>query len=132
MGQCHISLGEPERAFDPLYKADYLQPDGKALRALAWCSLLTGKLDDATRYYDKILTLQPDASDWQNAGHTAWIAGNTSLAIERYKQSLKTAKQDFAASDFFVNDEALLLENGLTPQDLQMMRDVLNGATEER
>lgn len=132
MGQCHISLGEPERAFDPLYKADYLQPDGKALRALAWCSLLTGKLDDATRYYDKILTLQPDASDWQNAGHAAWIAGNTSLAIERYKQSLKTAKQDFATPDFFVNDEALLLENGLTPQDLQMMRDVLNGATEER
>lgn len=46
--ECHIYLKDYDTAFKFLFKADYLSPDsGNAERALAWCSLLTGKYEQA-------------------------------------------------------------------------------------
>lgn len=126
LGECYIALGEPEHAFEKLYKADYLQPDGRALRALAWSSLLTGKYEQANKYYEKILSGDPSAEDCLNAGHAAWAVEQYTEAIAYYQQCLTLRNQDFAPSDFFQADAKVLHDAGKTDEDLLVMRDALN------
>lgn len=126
IGECYMSLRQPKLAFSVLYKADYLQPEGKALRALAWCSLLSGNLEQAETYYSKILTLNPSASDYFNAGHSAWLNHNIAEAVHRYQASAESSKLDFVPSDFFEDDAWLLKEYGVTRNELLLMRDAIN------
>ena len=126
IGECYMSLRQPKLAFSVLYKADYLQPEGKALRALAWCSLLSGNLEQAETYYSKILTLNPSASDYFNAGHSAWLNHNIAEAVHRYQASAESSKLDFVPSDFFDDDAWLLKEHGVTRNELLLMRDAIN------
>ena len=126
IGECYMSLHQPKLAFSVLYKADYLQPDGKALRALAWCSLLSGNLEQAETYYAKILALNPSASDYFNAGHSAWLNHNIAEAVHRYQASAESSKLDFVPSDFFDDDAWLLKEHGVTRNELLLMRDAIN------
>ena len=126
IGECYMSLHQPKLAFSVLYKADYLQPDGKALRALAWCSLLSSNLEQAETYYAKILALNPLASDYFNAGHSAWLNHNIAEAVHRYQASAESSKLDFVPSDFFDADAWLLKEHGVTRNELLLMRDAIN------
>lgn len=126
LGECHIALQQPEEAFSKLYKADYLQPDGRALRALAWSSLLTGKYEQANKYYAKIMNRQPSAEDCLNAGHAAWVSGLPSEALVCYQQCLKLRNKDYADKDFFRADAEVLHNAGITDSDMLIMRDALN------
>lgn len=126
LGECLIALDRPEQAFEKLHKADYLKPDGRALRALAWCSLLTGQYEQANKYYTKIMGSQPTAEDCLNAGHAAWLAGQPSEALVFYQQCLRLQKKDYAAPDFFNADADVLRKAGIKPDDLLIMRDALN------
>lgn len=126
LGECHIALNQPEEAFNKLYKADYLQPDGRALRALAWSSLLTGKYEQANKYYAKIMNRQPSAEDCLNAGHAAWVSGQPSEALVCYQQCLKLREKDYADKDFFKADTEVLHKAGITDSDMLIMRDALN------
>ena len=103
-----------------------MQPDGKALRALAWCSLLSGNLEQAETYYAKILALNPSASDYFNAGHSAWLNHDITEAVCRYQASVESSKLEFVAPDFFDADAWLLKEYGVTRNELLLMRDAIN------
>lgn len=120
--ECHIYLKDYDTAFKFLFKADYLSPDsGNAERALAWCSLLTGKYEQAEKYYLKVIGNQPTQADWLNAGHTAWLMKQIPLAIERYRKALPDDKK----ADFLNNDAELLHKAGLTADDLAIMTDAV-------
>lgn len=124
---CLIRLERYDEAFAKLYKADYLDHDsGTALRALAWCSLLTGKNEQAGRYYGQIVAGQPTADDYLNAGHAAWLRGDVVAAVELYRLSLKTAGKPLAPTDFFDADAAVLHRLGKTATDLHLMLDLVN------
>lgn len=131
--ECLIHLTHYDEAFKYLFKADYLDPDsGQALRALAWCSLLTQKYEQAERYYEKVLGRNPSYSDWLNAGHTAWLQGRIKDAVTRYRKSLAAAKEaginDYTnfANNFLSPDSALLHSAGVSEEELAMMTDAVN------
>lgn len=124
-----IRLERYDEAFARLYKADYLDHEsGTALRALAWCSLLTGKNEQAARYYAQIVDGQPTADDYLNAGHAAWLRGDVGAAVELYRLSLKAAGKPLAPTDFFDADADVLHRLGKTPTDLHLMLDLVNRA----
>ncbi len=130
IGECLMRLEQYEQALQPLFKADYLLPDHlPTLRAIAWCSLSAGNWEQAQRHYDKLLAhsneIQP--FDIVNAAHAAWLRGETATAIGLYRRALSLADNDFAPTDFFSPDDVRLLCNmGKTPEDLRLMRDILN------
>ena len=127
LSECYLHEKNYEQAFSKLYKADYLAPDSKvAVRALAWCSILTGKMEQACSYYKRILEEKPEAEDYFNAGHAAWLQGDVAAAVAHYRKSLAMASKDFAPVDFFDADAPVLQQHGKTVIDLRLMVDILN------
>ena len=126
MGECYVRLSKPQQALDKFFKLHYLRPDNRSRRAIAWCSMLTGKTEQASEYYTKLLLDSPIAEDYMNAAHCQLIMGNQKEAINLYRSYLRTKGEEFAASDFFTADKSLLLSNGLTETDLLLLRDVIN------
>jgi len=126
LAECSLKLGENEQALSKLHKANYLQPDNRVQKALAWCLLQTGKYEEAENLFLKILENAPTAADFLNAGHAAWLSGKVEKALERYKKSVELSKNDLAPIDFFREDAKLLQEGGKTALDLLLMRDLIN------
>ena len=127
LSECYLQVKNYDKAFDKLYKADYLSPEsGVALRALAWCSLLTGQMEKACQYYEKIVAGNATSEDYLNAGHAFWLQGQMPKAVDFYKESLKVSKTDFAPVNFFGDDARILVEKGKTLTDLHLMIDILN------
>lgn len=119
-----ICMQRYDEAFKYLFKANYLNPQSTlATRALAWCSLLTGKYEQAEKYYQKVLAQSPTPTDYLNAGHTAWLQGHIAEAVSRYRKSLNNETHTL---NFIKEDEDLLKRAGLTNEDLAMMRDALS------
>ena len=112
-----------DEAFKFLFKANYLLPDGAMTeRALAWCSLLTKKYEQAETYYAKVLAHEPTAADYLNAGHAAWLQGKVALAVERYRKATADSPSE---GDFLQDDLPLLREAGLTDIEIALMRDAV-------
>lgn len=126
-GECLILAGESEAAFEKLFKSDYLHSDARSTKALAWCSMLAEKYEQAEKYYKKLIDKEEaKAVDYQNAGHNAWLLGRLNEALARYRTCLRLRKMDFAPADFFVEDVEFLNKRGKTNDDIQQMRDALN------
>lgn len=120
--ECLIHLKRYNEAFQFLFKANYLSPESRnSERALAWCSLLTKKYEQAEKYYLRILASHPTPTDYLNAGHAAWLLGNFSEAISRYKKSLPKDNP----SNFLGTDTAMLKEAGLSDDDIALMTDAV-------
>lgn len=126
-GECLILAGESEAAFEKLFKSDYLHSDARSTKALAWCSMLAEKYEQAEKYYKKLIEKEEaQAVDYQNAAHNAWLLGLLNEALARYRACLRLRKMDFAPADFFVEDVEFLNKRGKTNDDIQQMRDALN------
>jgi tetratricopeptide (TPR) repeat protein len=96
-------------------------------RAIAWCSIMTGNIARAGRYYKKLLEWQggPSWEDLLNAGHCAWLAGDPVEASALYQRYLSMHKDNLMAFD---NDHDTLLSLGFTADDIRLMRDTVNEA----
>lgn len=126
-GECLIQLRRYEESFVYFFKVEYLEkrPE-KAMRAIAWCSFLTDKLEQAEKYYIKLLKSMPKAEDYLNAGHTAWAKGNIKQAIEHYKKFKKNNKEErFSLLQFFIEDKQELSYYKITEEDIHLMVDLL-------
>lgn len=126
--ECLIHLERYEEAFKYLFKANYLSSDSaNTARALAWCSLLTQKYEQAERYYTKVLADKPTSTDYLNAGHTAWLSGNTTEAVARYRKALPKENRE----NFLNEDAPMLTKAGLTADELAMMVDAVLSKNDE-
>ena len=106
---------------------DYLDPNHKAWRPIAWCSFLTGKYDHARNYYQKILEWQPTAQDYLNAGHTEWVLQNTEKSLQYYKQAVKALSGDIQQfRELFDQDLPDLLAAGIESEEIPLMIDQLH------
>jgi tetratricopeptide (TPR) repeat protein len=94
-------------------------------RAIAWCSLMTGNMVRACRYYRKLLDWQggPSWEDVLNAGHCAWLNGDPVEASRLYNRYLSMHKDNLTAFD---NDREVLMELGFTADDISLMRDTVS------
>lgn len=121
--ECLIHLKRYDEAFKFLFKADYLsEGPSPALRALGWCSLLTGKTEQAEKYYRRVIDeQQPGPTDWLNAGHVAWLSGHVGDAIARYRKALPKDHPE----DFLKEDADLLRSHGLDDEAIALMTDAV-------
>ena len=94
-GECLVHLESYDDAMHEFFKAEYLNPDmTAATRAIAWCSILTDDIKQARKYYDKLLLKEEQGEDLLNAGHAAWIDGDTKAAVELYSRAYAELKRE--------------------------------------
>lgn len=99
-------------------------------RAIAWCSLQQGKLEQALRYYRKLM--DSPSSQWQdylNAAHTTWLMGDTPGAISLYRGYIQRYLTDDPkitdALTPFNESANLLLSLGKSQHEIDLMHDIL-------
>lgn len=125
-GRCYAHFGRYDEAFERFFKADYLAPDdSRSRRAVAWYSLMAGKPEQAERYYAKLLADHPDADDYLNAGHAAWVLGQVAEAVSRYRRAIELLRCDFPPTDLWTRDADMLARYGLVGDDLRLMADLV-------
>lgn len=126
IGSCYLEMKNYTEALKYYFKVDYLDSDnGKAWRPIAWCSFLTGKYDQARSYYNKIISQQPDAQDFMNAGHTEWVLQNINGTLELYKKSVQVANDYHKFRRDFHNDIPDLTAAGIDIEEIPLMLDKL-------
>jgi len=127
IGQCLARMENYTDALAYFYKVEYLEknPDN-ARRAIAWCSFVSGKHEEAGKYY-QMLTEQPEvkAQDWMNAAHVHFVNHRIPLAIEYYRKAQETEKRHSDFISKFNKDRNTLLAQGLSEEDLNIMLDLL-------
>lgn len=125
IGTCYLNLNEPEKALEYFYRIEFAdQGSAKALRPVAWCLLILGRLEEAKPYYQQLLSLEPNAFDFINAGHLAFSLGDKQQASEHYLQSIRERGGDVKAFlRGFVADRKYLVGNGVIMSELPLMMD---------
>jgi len=99
---------------------------------LVWCAIMCKKYDQAGKYVQKLLAHKPVMVDFLNAGHLEWLQGSVPKAIQMYKKGIRlthTAQSEFF--DLFEKDLPVLLEQGISPADIPVVRDGLLYQLEE-
>jgi tetratricopeptide (TPR) repeat protein len=128
IGYCHLKLGEYDTALKHYFKIEYLNPgNSHILRPIAWCYFAQGELKKSDAYFNKVFQGKPGYYDYINHGHVKWALGNKREAVELYLQSLKDP--EFEMEDFLKTmdeDQAFLVGNGISPQDIPLMLDYLH------
>ena len=133
IGHCYLELNQFDEALKCYFKVEYLAPGNKKVwRPIAWCSFLSGKKEQAEKYYLNLIDEEPGKHDFMNMGHVQWSLGNRKEALEYYKKSISEA--GFSEIEFLeVFDEDLphLIKRGIDKDDVPIMLDQLRYFLEE-
>lgn len=117
-----LEMDDYAEALSHYYHAQYLDPDNMSVaRSIAWTELLSGNTEKSENKYQAILEKQPSALDWLNAGHAALIAGNFSLALDRYRNAAKDKNKGFEMA--YLADIPVLVKLGADNDGLYIMLD---------
>jgi len=123
---CYLELKNYEEALRCFHKIDYLDSDNhKTLRPIAWCYFLSDKQTESLKYYEKILSNHPEATDYLNAGHAYWVAGDVKKALSLYGMGAKLSKEREAFLHQFEQDVPILLDKGIPAELLRYMPDII-------
>lgn len=124
-GICLAEMNHPEEALQCFFKLDLLQEKNqRTWRAIAWCSFICGKFEQARRYYDKLIEYcTSEAMDYLNAGHVAWVSGETSQAAEYYRHAAAKCKNHDTFRKLFYRDKEELIRQGINEEDIPLMLD---------
>lgn len=127
IGQCYVELKRYDEAFARFFKVEYLDPQSlKAQRAIAWCSYITNKMEQAEKYYEKLLRQShPQEIDFLNAGHVAWSLKNIDKAARLYIQGSKIQDDTEAFIKLILKDKDELLRHGISSEDIPLMLDII-------
>lgn len=124
-GECLVHLESYDNAMHEFFKAEYLNPDmTAATRAIAWCSILTDDIKQARKYYDKLLLKEEQGEDLLNAGHAAWIDGDTKAAVELYSRAYAELKREEFLKRM-LSDKEILKTHGISNYDITFMSDIV-------
>ncbi len=128
LGQCYAEQERYEEALARFFKVEYLdQQSIKAQRAIAWCSFITNKMEQAERYYNKLLRLpQPSKEDYLNAGHVAWCKRDVERAANLYIEGSLLEDNDHTFfTEQIVKDKHELLVHGVHEEEIPLMLDII-------
>lgn len=124
-GECLVHLESYDDAMHEFFKAEYLNPDmTAATRAIAWCSILTDDIKQARKYYDKLILKEEQGEDLLNAGHAAWIDGDTKAAVELYSRAYAELKREEFLKRM-QSDKEILKTHGISNYDITFMSDIV-------
>ena len=126
-GESFATMKQYEEAFARFYKVEFLKPGSlRATRAIAWCSFLTGKDQQARAYY-KRLHAMPSASyqDYLNAGHVEWVNHNNAQAIEFYEKAKALCGNADKIAEQIMHDSETLTARGVSENEILILRDLI-------
>lgn len=113
IGYCLMETGKYDEALKYFFKAEFIAGESeKSIRPIAWCSLLAGDYERARKYLTILLSDNPSAEDYLNAGHLELLTGHLNDAVERYAASIAARNfnfEEFMAAmkaDFYLTDKA--------------------------
>jgi tetratricopeptide (TPR) repeat protein len=133
IGHTLVDTGDYAGALNEYFKAEVLSEESpKTWRPIAWCSFMCRKYDQATKYYDKILSHHAKLEDYLNAGHVEWCKGFPLNAVDFYKRGIRathTILPEFM--ELFKKDEEELIRHGISVDDIPALRDELIYELEE-
>jgi tetratricopeptide (TPR) repeat protein len=122
-----LELNKYDEALKCYFKVEYLAPGNKKVwRPIAWCSFLTGKKEQADKYFTMLINDEPNKHDFINMGHVRWSLGNRQSALEYYQKSI--SKEGFSQPEFlevFEDDIPHLINQGIDKDDIPIMLDQL-------
>ena len=124
-GLCLIQEGRYEDAMQRFFHLEIKEKHLRgSARAIAWCSMMTGNLKRAQRYYQKLMDWEggPSWEDLLNAGHCAWINGDPIQASALYNRYIALHQDSLTAFD---NDYDTLIHLGLSGDDISLMRETI-------
>lgn len=133
VGHCLLELDQFDEALKCYFKVEYLDSGNqKVWRPIGWCSFLTGKKEQAEKYFLKLMEEEPNQHDMMNMGHVQWSLGNRKSALDYYKKSIsKTGFSEAEFMDVFEEDLPQLLQQGINKDDVPIMLDQLRYFVEE-
>lgn len=106
--------------------ADGKSDERSLWRPMAWCSFMAGDYDRSREYYERVLSDNPDAKDYLNMGHLAWVEGRMSDAVNLYGRSLAARGADMQSlRDALRADLAMLASKGVSSDDLPLILDAV-------
>ena len=126
-GESHAALKQYDEAFARFYKVEYLKPDSRrAMRAIAWCSFITGKDSQARGYYQRLMEQpHPAFEDYLNAAHVEWITKNNAKAIELYEKAKEICGNADKVAEHIMQDKEALIARGVSETELQLLIDLI-------
>lgn len=126
-GHCLADLKRYEEALHYFFKVEYLNSDSPkaAWRAIAWCSFVIGKHEQAMKYYDKLREKDIQAQDYLNAGHVSWALGDIGKATRMYSTCVAMSESWESFLLQFGKDREDLLAQGIKEEDIPLMLDLL-------
>lgn len=132
-GLCLMQLQRYEEAANRFYELEYKEARVlSSWRAIAWCNFKMNKLEQAYKYYQKVLNHEKASwEDHLNAGHTAWCMNNIPTAVEHYRtyvrlyMSKAQPQKKLSPLSPFDEDRKELTEHGIPPLDITLMRDII-------
>lgn len=134
IGNCFLHLKKYEEALSYYFKVEYDSTDNiKMWRAIAWTSFLCGKLEQAAKFYNRIIEKQAQWTDFLNAGHVEWTNSDKKSAAIFYKKALELSGNDI---DIFIKafneDSHYLKEKGIDPTDISIILDYFRSVAQEQ
>ena len=127
-GESFATMKQYEEAFARFYKVEYLKPSSRrAQRAIAWCSFITGKDEQARAYYRRLQEQpSPAFEDYLNAAHVEWVNHNNATAVELYSKAKEIAGSSERVADQIMRDSEVLIARGVSENELLLLRDLIN------
>lgn len=115
-----------DEAIKIYYQLDYLYPDTLTIqRQLAFCALQKHDAETALKYWKKILLNSNNNNDLLNTAHTLFILGSRQEALNYYEQSWQQTEHKSDFWTLFRNDYPILLQNGVSKEDIHFMNELL-------
>ncbi len=127
IGMCLLNMGKLNEAMNAFFEAEFMdEQSSRPWRAIAWCSFLSGKMEQSQRYCKRLLQQpSPTKSDYLNAAHTEWVMGNISKAIALYRKALVLYGGMKPFLKAFHSDSEHLIAQGIHEDDLSLFIDIL-------
>ena len=127
-GESYAALKQYDEAFARFYKVEYLKPDSRrAMRAIAWCSFITGKDSQARGYYQRLMEQpHPAFEDYLNAAHVEWVTKNNQQAVEYYNKAKEICGNADKVAEHIMQDKEALIARGVSETELQLLIDIIS------
>ncbi len=131
-GTCLLLMERMDEAMKLFFEAEFLnEQSSRPWRNIAWCFFLSGKFEQAMRYYEKLLALPaPTREDYLNAAHTHWVLKRVPEAIKLYSKAMALYPDFETFRGILAKDTPHLVQAGIAKDDIPLMTDLLqNGVT---
>lgn len=126
-GNCLAKLERYDEAFKRFFKVHYLDEKSVTVwRAIAWYSLMAGKMVQAGRFYQMIEDggIENSEGDLLNIGHMHWVNRHYAKATTYYRKCFQLVGEE-TFRELILNDADSLLLMNVSTMDIPLILDLV-------